>query len=132
MEITTYSEFANAPGILGVIPTPPPDVEELVSTFVDKCRHIDIREEVAGDPDAWYDTKQYFENTINKIADKMGMSSNGVLSVIYRAKDKLARNMFIINHLNILSDDEIADILNSGIKNINQLNCNDFFETGVE
>lgn len=126
MEIITYSEFANVPGILGTIPTTPSTCEEFVSTYVDKCRHVDIQEEIAGDEDAWYDTKRYFDSTINEIADNMGMSVNGVLSIIYRVKDKFSRNLFIINNMDVMSDDEIADVLNSGIANINKINCNDF------
>jgi len=118
-----YSEFANMP-ILGSIPSQP--ANDFVSGYVEKCRQKDIIEEIAGDEDAWYDTEQYFENTINEIADNMGLTTNGVLSIIFRVKDKFSRNLFIINNMGVLSDDEIVDVLNSGIANVNFINCNDF------
>lgn len=109
--------------ILGQQPDFP---EPFVSAYVEKCRQKDIVEEVAGDEDAWYDTKQYFDSTINEIANNLGMSVNGVLSVIYRVKDKFSRNLFIINNMDVLSDDEIVDVLNSGIANVNFINRNDY------
>ncbi len=143
MEILTYSEFANMPAsapptttpteevdhaslILGELPQAPPTVGESVAAYVEECKRADLVEEIAGDEDTFYDTERYFENTINEIADNMGMTTNGVLSVISRVKDKITRRLFIINHLDGLREEEMIDVLNSGIANIKKILCNDF------
>lgn len=109
--------------ILGQIPELP--ANDWVSEFVDSCKQKDLISDTFGDEDTYYDPQAYFENTVNEIAENLGMSVNGVLSVIHRVKDKFSRNLFIINYSNIMSDDDIVDILNSG--KYNQINCNDFF-----
>lgn len=103
--------------------------EQWVSTFVENAKTADMISDTFGDEDTYYNPKAYFENTVNEIAENLGMSVNGVLSVLHRVKDKFSRHLFIINYANIMSDDEIVDILNSG--KYNEINCNDFFETGV-
>lgn len=116
--------------ILGPIPEFP--ANDFVSSFVDKCKHNDMVSDTFGDEDTYYNPQAYFENTVNEIAESLGMSTNGVLSVLHRVKSKFSRNLFIMNNIGQLSDDEMADVLNSGIANINRINCNDFFETELE
>ena len=111
--------------ILGPLPEPPASVKDMVSTFVEKCRHNDMISDTFGDEDTYYDPKAYFENTVNEIAENMGISVNGVLSIIHRVKDKFSRHMFILNYMDILPEEKVVDILVA--KKYNKINCNDFF-----
>lgn len=113
--------------ILGKLPEPPDN--DWVSQFVEDCKQKDLISDTFGDEDTYYDPKAYFENTVNEIAENLGISVNGVLSVLHRVKDKFSRNMFIINYMDKMSDEKIVEILNSG--DYNKINCNDFFDSGV-
>lgn len=116
--------------LLGTMPAPPSvSPGEWVSTFVEKCRHNDMISDTFGDEDAPYDAKAYFENTVNEIAENLGISVNGVLSVLHRVKDKFSRHMFILNYMDKIPEKKIVDILNSG--EYNKINCNDFFDSDV-
>lgn len=109
--------------ILGQIPELP--ANDWVSEFVDSCKQKDLISDTFGDEDTYYDPQAYFENTVNEIAENLGMSVNGVLSVIHRVKDKFSRHMFIINYMDILPEEKVVDILVA--KKYNKINCNDFF-----
>lgn len=112
--------------ILGTMPAPPPvSPDQWVSTFVEGCRHDDMISDTFGDEDTYYDPKAYYENTVQEIANTMGMSPESVISIIKRVKDKFSRRMFIINYLDKIPEDQIVSIIESG--HHDKINCTDFF-----
>ena len=116
--------------LLGAMPAPPPtSADQWVSEFVDRCRHEDMISDTFGDEDAPYNAHAYFENTVNEIAENMGISVNSVLNIIYKAKYKLSRHMFIMHYMDKMPERKIINILNSG--EYNKINYNDFFDSGV-
>jgi hypothetical protein len=111
---------------LGQMPTPPPvSPDQWISTFVEKCKHDDMISDTFGDEDAPYDAKAYFENTVNEIAENMGITVNSVLNIIHRAKYKFSRYMFIMHYMDKMPERKIINALNSG--EYNKINYNDFF-----
>lgn len=103
-------------GILGSLPEVPDT--DWVSGFVEACRLKDIQEDLFGDEDSPYYGRQYFEHSAREIADAMGMTTDGVYTMLKRINAKLARRLLIMAYIGKKPDDEIIRILNSGIENV--------------
>ena len=90
-----------------------------VDKYVEQCKLQDIEEDVFGDPELTpYNSKQYFNCSVKEIADCLGMTPDGVHTLLKRANAKLARRLLVLAYDGIKTDDEICEILNSGTENI--------------
>lgn len=102
--------------ILGSLPEVPDT--DWVSGFVEECRLKDLESDVFGDEDMPVDTHRYFEHSAKEIADAIGMTPDGVYTMLKRINKKLAGRLLIMAYDGIKTDNEIATILASGIENV--------------
>jgi len=109
--------------ILGPIPEFPSN--DWVSTFVEKCRHNDMISDTFGDEDTYYNPNKYFECTVDEISQNLGMSIDGVKSVLRRVRERFSIRLFIINYIDKMPDKKIIETIGSG--KYQKINCTDFF-----
>ena len=103
--------------ILGIIPEFP---LTFIPSLIDKCRQKDIDESLYGNEESPYtnQVRQEYEYTFKEIGEALGLEWRTVEKILYRANDKLVRRLFIMTMMDRMPEEEICDILNSGIENV--------------
>lgn len=102
-----------------ILPKEPLSVEDRISAFVEKAQEKDLMEDVTGLDEELagmvpYDAQQYYEYTIQEIADEMGMTHRCVRSILHRARHKIMRRLLILAMLPVAPEEEILGVIRDG------------------